>query len=101
MVLIDVICCGITRQSAAGGKCEKLRSPPLPPSKKKYVPQNTVIEDSVPEKKVVYKQIKHKPLLIKSNAVNQIYCIHVVYRRYTENNVNIYFGCSTLDDIDI
>ena len=53
---------------------------PLVPSvKNDDTPQKkTVIEDSVHGKKVVYKQIKHKPAHIKSNAVKQIYCIHVV-----------------------
>ena len=54
-----------------------------PPPKKKKKPKNTVIEDSLSGKKVVYKQIKHKPVLIKSNAVKLIYCKHVVYRGYT------------------
>ena len=50
---------------------------------KQNTPKNTVIEYSLSGKKEVYKQIKHKPVLIKSNAVKQIYCKHVVYRGYT------------------
>ena len=75
------MCSGVTRPSAAaGGMCEKWRTLPPP---KKNTPKNTVIEDSLSEKKVVYKQIKNKPVLIKSNAVKQMYCKHVVYRGYT------------------
>ena len=62
------------------GACVKNDAPP--PKKKKAKQKHTqitVIEDSLSGKKVVYKQIKHKPMLIKSNAVKQIYYKHVVY----------------------
>ena len=60
------------------GACVKNDAPPKKKAKQKHT-QITVIEDSLSGKKVVYKQIKHKPMLIKSNAVKQIYCKHVVY----------------------
>ena len=49
--------------------------------------KNTVIQDSDSGKRVVYKQINLKPVLIKSNPVKQIYCIHVVYSGYTAASV--------------
>ena len=58
------------------GRVWKITLPPKKTPKKTL--KNTVIEDSSSGKKVVYKQIKHKPVLIKSNAVKQIYCKHVV-----------------------